>query len=120
MNNYLVSDRLEKLEMSKSSIEGAGKFFQEEGKKGFHKDLVEIWEKYFFSAKHEKKRICYLNLANEVLQRCRMEKNIQFIDIYKRPLRLCFKLIGKEGSEEIKTNCEKLLTVWEDRKIYDK
>ncbi|XP_046994576.1 regulation of nuclear pre-mRNA domain-containing protein 1A-like [Schistocerca americana] len=82
-----------------------------------HASIVRVWLS-FFEKGCPKKKIVYMYLANDIIQRSR-RKGPEFGQSFERALRKAFeKLSLPQSDEDTRNRIYRLLKIWEDRHVY--
>ncbi|KAL8460127.1 hypothetical protein ACS0TY_031875 [Phlomoides rotata] len=110
----LLTEKLSKLNSSQQSIESLSKWCVSHRKKA--KQVVETWEQFFKSAKHEQ-RIAMLYLANDTLQNSR-RKGSEFVNEFWKVLPAALKVVYDSGNENCRKVASRLVEIWEERKVF--
>lgn len=82
-----------------------------------HKSIVQTWIKELKKAKPNRK-ITFMYLANDVIQNSR-KKGPEFSQEFGSVLKSSFENVAKESDEKTFASLDRILTVWENRNIYD-
>ncbi|CAH8864751.1 unnamed protein product [Trichobilharzia szidati] len=108
--------KLQDLDNSQISVESTSQWFL--GNKEMAKDLVKLWFKEFRKAA-PKKKIAFLHLANDIIQRGMMEAP-QFRKLFEPVLPTAFKETSKVQRHSVRSSVAHLLIVWATRRVYSK
>lgn len=106
--------KLQRLSQSQQSIESVSSFCI-----FYHKDahgVVQIWDSEFYKATPER-RLALLFLANHILQEGR-KKGTGFQEEFYKVLPKALTHIGKHGDEKTRKQAARLVTVWEERRVF--
>ncbi|XP_026385527.1 uncharacterized protein LOC113281097 isoform X1 [Papaver somniferum] len=114
-NGYLLVEKLAKLDCSQLSIQTVSHWCMFHRKKA--KQLVETWDRQFYCSPREQ-RLAFLYLANDILQNSR-SKGPEFIVEFWKVLPKAFHDIVENGAESQKNAAERLIEIWEERKVFD-
>lgn len=84
------------------------------------KQITEIWLDYIMNHKQSdsKKKLSLLYLCNDVVQQARSKRKQQFLDEFINVLPRALPMVYQSVDSSIKPKIERLLGVWQQRKIY--
>ncbi|CAH8623150.1 Regulation of nuclear pre-mRNA domain containing protein 1B [Schistosoma haematobium] len=108
--------KLQGLDNSQVSVESTSQWFL--SNKQMAKDLVKLWFKEFRKAA-PKKKIAFLHLANDVIQRG-ITTAPQFKKLFEPVLPTAFKETSKVQRHSVRSSVAHLLIVWATRRVYSK
>ncbi|KAK4468505.1 hypothetical protein MN116_007706 [Schistosoma mekongi] len=108
--------KLQDLDNSQTSVESASQWFL--NNKQMAKDLVKLWFKEFRKTS-PKKKIAFLHLANDVIQRG-ITVAPQFRKLFEPVLPTAFKETSKVQRHSVRSSVAHLLIVWATRRVYSK
>ncbi|XP_047332344.1 regulation of nuclear pre-mRNA domain-containing protein 1B-like [Impatiens glandulifera] len=108
-----LSEKLSKLNSSQQSIESLSNWCITYRKKA--KEIVEIWDKSFNSAKKE--RVAFLYLANDILQNSRRKGN-EFVNEFWKVLPAALRNVFHSADNNGKKAATRLMDIWEERKVF--
>ncbi|KAI3966477.1 hypothetical protein MKW92_024772 [Papaver armeniacum] len=114
-NEHLLVEKLAKLDCSQLSIQTVSHWCMFHRKKA--KQLVETWARQFYCSPRAQ-RLAFLYLANDILQNSR-SKGPEFIVEFWKVLPKAFRDIVENGAESQKNAAERLIEIWEERKVFD-
>uniref|UniRef100_T1JFR8 Regulation of nuclear pre-mRNA domain-containing protein 2 n=1 Tax=Strigamia maritima TaxID=126957 RepID=T1JFR8_STRMM len=80
-----------------------------------HKKIVDVWMKVLRKAKSSH-RLALLYVANDVIQNSKRKSNSSFADSWANVLKDVMPLVR---DEKIISQVERILTVWEERNVYE-
>lgn len=83
------------------------------------KELALIWEKFTLQPHESSKRLYSLYLCNDVVQQARAKRKPEFIAEFARVLPNVFNQIYSKLDARIQPKVERLINVWEQRKVFD-
>eukprot|EP00879_Flechtneria_rotunda_P021172 GHRR01022304.1.p1 GENE.GHRR01022304.1~~GHRR01022304.1.p1 ORF type:complete len:214 (+),score=64.48 GHRR01022304.1:469-1110(+) len=109
-----LQQKLERLSQSQQSIESVSSFciFYHKDAKG----VVQVWEQEFYKAPADRK-LALLYLANHILQEGR-KKGMSFQEEYFKTLPKAVSHVVKYGDDKAKKAVTRLVTVWEERRVF--
>lgn len=81
------------------------------------KKIVAMWQKVLTSVTQPKK-LTFLYLANDVIQNSK-KKGPEFSQEFAEVLPYAFHHVLEEADEKTKGSCDRLLTIWQERGVYD-
>ncbi|KAI3427042.1 hypothetical protein D9Q98_006983 [Chlorella vulgaris] len=114
LNEAIFRSKLDQLNPSQQSIEGTSAwclFHRQDARR-----VAEVWEDYFSHA-DQAKRLAMVYLANDIVQNGR-KKGKEFLEEFFRVLpRALRHLLGK-GDEKTKQAVNKVIRVWDERKVF--
>ncbi|KAH8873495.1 Regulation of nuclear pre-mRNA domain-containing protein 1A [Schistosoma japonicum] len=108
--------KLQDLDNSQVSVESTSQWFL--SNKQMAKDLVKLWFKEFRKTS-PKKKIAFLHLANDVIQRG-ITIAPQFRKLFEPVLPTAFKETSKVQRHSVRSSVAHLLIVWATRRVYSK
>ncbi|XP_047308726.1 regulation of nuclear pre-mRNA domain-containing protein 1B-like [Impatiens glandulifera] len=109
----ILSEKLSKLNSSQQSIESVSSWCITYRKKA--KEIVEIWDSSFNSAKKE--RVAFLYLANDILQNSR-RKGSEYVNEFWKVLPGALNNVFQSADDHGKKAATRLMDIWEDRKVF--
>ncbi len=65
-----------------------------------------------------KRKLTLLYLANDVIQSCK-KKGPEFKSEFSKVLPRAFQLVSKEKDDSLSKSVERIVSVWEDRKVFE-
>jgi len=109
-----LTQKLQRLSQSQQSIESVSSFCI-----FYHKDargVVQIWDQEFYKAPSER-RLALLYLANHILQEGR-KKGTAYQEEFYKVLPKALSFVAKQGDDKMKKAAGRLVTVWEERRVF--
>ena len=113
VNNQALVDKLHNLNSTQQSIETVSawcSFYRKDARK-----VVAIWEQEFIKMSMAK-QLAMAYLANDILQNSR-KKGPEFVVEFFKTLPRAVKHLLKHGDEKVKRAVNRLVDIWEDRKV---
>ena len=80
--------------------------------------LLLIWTRFFSSVVDTKKKLTLLYLANDIIQSCK-KKGPEFKVEFAKVLPRAFQLVSREKDESLCKSVERIISVWEERKVFE-
>ncbi|CAL8471276.1 g10818 [Coccomyxa elongata] len=114
-NQSSLVDKLVKLNNTQQSIETVSSwctFYRKEARK-----VVQTWEAEFVKAPNMQKKLCMMYLANDILQNSR-KKGPDFVNEFYHTLQRPVGHIFKHGDAKVQKAVERLVAIWEERKVF--
>ncbi|WOK94470.1 UPF0400 protein [Canna indica] len=113
-NGQILVDKLVKLNNTQQSIETLSHWCI------FHRNkaklVVETWQRQFYCAPRDQ-RICFLYLANDILQNSR-RKGLEFINEFWKVLPGALNEVFNNGGEFGRNTALRLIDIWDERKVF--
>ncbi|CAL9132041.1 unnamed protein product [Musa textilis] len=113
-NGQILVDKLVKLNNTQQSIETLSHWCIFHRNKA--KQVVETWQRQFYCAPRDQ-RICFLYLANDILQNSR-RKGLEFINEFWKVLPGALNDVFNNGGEFGRNTVIRLIDIWEERKVF--
>ncbi len=113
VNNNALVDKLHNLNSTQQSIETVSawcSFYRKDARK-----VVSIWEQEFVKMPMPK-QLAMSYLANDILQNSR-KKGPEFVHEFYKTLPRAVKHLLKHGDDKVKRAVNRLVDIWEDRKV---
>ena len=113
VNNQALVDKLHNLNSTQQSIETVSawcSFYRKDARK-----VVAIWEQEFIKMSMAK-QLAMAYLANDILQNSR-KKGPEFVVEFYKTLPRAVKHLLKHGDDKVKRAVNRLVDIWEDRKV---
>jgi hypothetical protein len=120
-NSDQIESMLKSLNLMTESIENASEVFIRLGKEGFHHKLAEDWisqYKLFSSPEQYEKRLAFLYLCNDIIQKCKSSTPL-YVEDFKPHILEVFESLVKQKDTIVK-NAINLVNIWKERKIFSK
>eukprot|EP00210_Caulerpa_lentillifera_P000543 g524.t1 len=107
----ILKEKFRELHDTQATVVSTANFLIENSAES--KAIVKAWNQEFIKARPEKK-LTLLYLANDVLQRC---KTSDFLSEFIHFLPKATAHLYKHGNEELRSNLDRLVEVWDQRKV---
>ncbi|DBB11868.1 hypothetical protein WJX82_003153 [Trebouxia sp. C0006] len=114
VNNNALVDKLHNLNSTQQSIETVSawcSFYRKDARK-----VVSIWEQEFVKMPMPK-QLAMSYLANDILQNSR-KKGPEFVHEFYKTLPRAVKHLLKHGDDKVKRAVNRLVDIWDDRKVF--
>ncbi|XP_015971287.1 UPF0400 protein C337.03 [Arachis duranensis] len=113
-NPQILVEKLSKLNASQTSIETLSHWCIFHMNKA--KQVVETWDRQFHCSPRDK-RLAFLYLANDILQNSR-RKGSEFVGEFWKVLPDALRDVIEHGDEFARNAALRLISIWEDRKVF--